>query len=728
MARNLLVLLSILLFQLSFSHHLPGQAVDDLESALAELSEQIALNAPAEEGSPEERGRIEALTAFLEPLEVPLERSEVSTGPTVHTFAEYLIAHPRSIPFRSLVVVVPLSAPVESVLLGARLAAHRSLRGEGAPVIFLGGASRDEVGPAWLSSRISGLPGVHQVALLTFSRLERGMLVEAGTVGDVAPFYMLQAVRDLTTDTLRFGIAGNRLQLARLGLSVPEEPVGSILARGVPAIQITNQESRGLSRWLSRNIFLDDQPSSPQEMVDALLGLEAALPSQGAWERNYAALQAGPTYLLLSERALLGIGGVLLISMLLYAVTKPWRVTRYARIMRKNIWQLPLLFAAIAVYLSVATILIDSIAIARVFPSLVTFAPVITFAAKLLVAITLFGMSHEALRKALFSQNSSFYSGWALLLQLLALMVLIVSNLALSFYFVWTFTLTFLFGFVRQPWLKRFIFFLSLLPPLLFVFTVIEPGETRIATALINSPTGATLLIALFLLPYLLMLFRLDLLRRALPGRRMARHTLVRRLATALFGTLGLAVLIFYDPFDDRRPVPVTVAEELLEEHTLQVSAPRPLREARVLAGGAERAMWPERRREFSLPLDGYPEVFEVDLERREFLGRTQLRYTISSPERFRSARIYLTGVEDLIIHESPFPVVEQNGETRLVIGANPPNPLLLELIVEGSRAPDLLIDAQLRRPVSSVGINASEAISVTAMSRVRSLLEVARE
>ncbi|MFW5811868.1 MAG: hypothetical protein ACOCWS_02700 [Alkalispirochaetaceae bacterium] len=726
MARALLFLLTVLLCNLLPSAPLDAQSPG--EQALSTLRESLERNAPALEGTEEEKGRIDALTAFFEPLEVPLERANVSTGPTVHTFAEYLIAHPEALPLDSLVVVVPLDAPVESILLGARLAAHPSVAERGPSVIFLGGADREEVGPTWLSSRISGLPGVQQVAILNFSRLERGMLVEAGTAGDVAPFYMLQAARDLSDRELRFALAGNKLQLARLGLAMPEEPLGALLSRGVPAVQLTNNDDPGVSRWISRRLFGEDRPVSPERMVEALIGLREELPSQGPWERNYVALQAGPVYLLLGETALLAVGGVPLISMLLYGTFKPWRVRRYARIMGKNFRQLPLLFGAVAVYLLISTTLIEAIAVARVFPSLVTYAPAITFSAKLLITITLFGLSHEALRKALFSRNSSFYSGWALFLQLLALLVLLVSNLALSFYFVWTLTLTFLFGFVGYPWLKRLIFFFALLPPLAFVFSILAPGETIMAGALINSPTHATFLIALFLLPYLLMLFRLDLLRRAVPGRRMAPHTVARRTATAVLGALGLGVLLFYDPFGADRPVPVSLEEQLAEEHTLSITAPRPLVGGRVRVAGVERAEWQERTRSLELPLDRAPEVFEVELQRREFLRRTQLRYTITTPDRLESVTITLSGVPELTILESRFPVIEGDGETTLIVGANPPNPLLVELVVEGNQAPDLMLDAKLRRTVSQIGITSDEPVSVNASARVRQLLEVSRE
>lgn len=718
MGRKLLLFLSIVSTHLLLANYLPAQEpIELLRRALEE-------NLPAPEGTEAERARLDALAGYLERQEVPTERAPVSTGPTVHTFAEYLLANPRVVNSATLTILVPLNAPIESLLAGAEAAQRSVARGEPLPVLFLGGAERDEVGPAWVANRISGLPGERQVAVLAFERVERGMLVEAGTAGDVTPFYMLKAVRDISTEELRFGIAGNRLQLARLGLSVPEQPVGNLLRRGVPAIQIGNATGAGLARWLAALLFSDRDPRERSVLVEKLLELPSLLPPEEEWERNYAVLQSGPLYLLLGESELLGIGGVVLISILLYAVSRPMRVRRYARTMQKNDWHLPFLYGAITVYLFLATMLIDTIAVVRSFPSLWTYAPVITFAAKLLIAITLFGLSHEALRKALFSQNSSFYSGWALFLHLLALIVLLFFNLALSFYFVWTFALAFFFSYVRFPWLKRLMFTFSLLPPIFFVFSVLEREENRIARVLISSPTEATLLISLILLPYLLMLFRLDLLRRAPQGRRMARHTLFRRWTTALLGLSGLAVLILYDPFGPADPVPVVIEERIEEEHTLSVSAPRPVHDAEVRVEGNARLSWPERQREFSLELQEPPEPLSLELERREFLGRTRFLYRINSIEEIRSFRANLVGVENLVIHESEFPVLEREGEVRLIVGENPPNPLLIDIVVEGNVPPDLEISAVMARPISPIGISSSEAISVSASTTLKTVLE----
>ena len=718
MARTAVTLLSIALTQLFLSQSLPAQA------PLDRLTREVRRATPAPEGTEAERARLSAIEEFLTPYDVSLERAEVSTGPRTHTFAEYLIAHPQEMRRSTLTLLVPADAPAASIRVGALMAARGAGRDGAVPVVFLGGARREEVGAAFMSARLSGIPGRRHVAALSFERVERGMLVEAGTSGDVAPFHMLQALRAVSSEELRFGINGNRLQLARLGLSVPEEPVSALLSRGLPAVQLTNLRPGDVTGRVSRLFFDDEFVAEEERLVEALFSLAEELPLEAEWERNYATLQAGPLYLLLGERTLLLVGGALLMGMLLYSVMRPRRVRRYRRIMRRNAWQLPLLYGAVAAYLFLATTVIDFISQARNFPSLWTYAPTVTFAAKLLLAVTLFGLSHEALRKAVFSQNSSFYSGWSLLLQLLALMVLLAVNLALSFYFIWTFLLTFLFGYVRYPALKRAIFLLSLLPPVLFVFTVLERGETVIAELLISSPTNATLLISLFLLPYLLMLFRLDLLHRTPKGKRVARRTFFRRLATASLGVLGLLVLLFYDPFSDEVPVPVTVRELIEDPHSLTVSAPRPVAGTAVRLDGVQLFQWDEGVRHHTAAIPGRPEVFELALARRAFLGRTHLSYTITAPIPLRRLEVALVDVPGLTVYESSFPVVEENDGPTLVIGENPPNPLELELVVAGSAAPSLRVDATMPRAISDIGIAAPEAVSISATTRFRARLQ----
>ena len=64
----------------------------------------------------------------------------------------------------------------------------------------------------------------------------------------------------------------------------------------------------------------------------------------------------------------------------------------------------------------------------------------------------------------------------------------------------------------------------------------------------------------------------------------------------------------------------------------------------------------------------------------------------------------------------------------RLIVGENPPNPLLIDIVVEGTVPPNLEVTAVMARPISPVGISSGEAISVSASTAVETVLEAPAE
>lgn len=553
----------------------------------------------------------------------------------------------------------------------------------------------------------------HALLYLDVSRLPP--VVETGGGGRVAPSWLLRAVVDAAqANGVAPRVRSGLNQLHRLGISDAPRPLVDYLDAGIPAIYLRSGQS-GL------------EPPAISEVASrlALMGADwadsfaAGVPD--AWDRHYIYFQLGRRQVVIGERVFLIVLIALLGASLLYALVFRRQFARYLRTIGRNAWNIPVLFLLIFGFLTAATYLLELLLIARRFPTIWEYYPAAYFAFKITVSVFLFSVAAQLLRHLPLSKNGSFYSAAALFMLFIDIILFSVINLSFGYYFVWAFFWAFVFSVVRQRALKAIALLLAPYFLVRVAFEVLRIPELQLTEELLLSTRG-DLLLSFMILPFLLMLIRLDfLVRHPVRGRR----AFALRLASIGTGALVAGMLVFVlvsNPFAPSTPQPVTALERVDYEEferTLTLSSPAPLGELRVLFAGEEYEL-DLSGREHTIASDLLPDVLSVRLSYEDFLDRDRASLRIDAPQPIDELEITFLSEEPMVLYDVSYPFAITPDRTRadVYVGKRPPLPLDVEFTVARGTAPAIDIVARSDRhpdplEVTGRGLEASTRLEV---------------
>jgi hypothetical protein len=240
------------------------------------------------------------------------------------------------------------------------------------------------------------------------------------------------------------------------------------------------------------------------------------------------------------------------------------------------------------------------------------------------------------------------------------------------------------------------------------------------------------LLLAGVLLPFVLMLLRLGL---AFPGRGILRRRR-RELALAglLFtaGTLLAVRLVTFSPFTPAQPQPLTATQSIsvnaagiTTSTTLLLESPGPLGDLTVIEAGTQRQV-PPAAVTAELPLAATPSPISLSVDSRQFLQQRNLTLQLAMPMSPRSLAVSLTSDEDFILIDSSFPSVQESPRAyRLLVGAFPPNPLVMEVSLPTGGVYELTLTMEFDEPLIGLSLSSRPDLQVTPRVRVQRRLEV---
>ncbi|MFO8064808.1 MAG: hypothetical protein R6V29_09285 [Spirochaetia bacterium] len=420
---------------------------------------------------------------------------------------------------------------------------------------------------------------------------------------------------------------------------------------------------------------------------------------RGSWDRHYVYGRTGEIITFLGEEAYLVLLLIVLSSPVVYGLVFQRSLRRYVRLVTHNIWTILVLLALTFFFFFLATAIIRGVLDFREFPTLWQYAPGQYFLLKLLIAIFLFAFVFHSLRGLPFPRRGSFYSASAIFLLFLDIVLLSLFDISFTFYFLWALVAAFLFSLSRRVWLKAA---LLLAAPLWIIIGVVElfaAGELQAAEALLLSPVAGNLIFAVVLLPFLLMLIRVDLMLHhhfRFPRGSTLKITVFGSAAAVV---LFAAALVYLEPFNEERPQPVEAVEVIDQEahtHSLELTSPAPLEGLEVRHGSQHyRVQTTERTHTIELP--GQPHVVSLTEDTREFLSRRQVLLTIDSSLPPEEIELSLESEDELLIYDSNFPYEggeqdrQQDGRQDrkqehidFAVGLFPPNPLQLSFTVPG--------------------------------------------
>jgi hypothetical protein len=693
-----IVLLLIVAIHFAFSQSRDASEVGEV-SAGRVMEHYRAMRSfhPRLEGSEGEERTLVYLEQVLEPYDISLATRDFSGLEDSHSFSRIATARlPGVMPGRVL-IIVPLNHAADvstdsdgSVSLAGAIALLEALAEDSnrpsLSFVFLGA----DVGDRQLGSRLllSDMEQQEEQTAAVYLDVEapgQRLSVQLGGADIPAPRWLAEpALRALARSGLPRRQHLSSLQVARSPLA-PETVLGSYLERGVPAVRIHDPApGPAFADPAERELTAEWAAAYVDFLEEAVRG--AAPPPTASWDRHYIYGVVSDSVFFVGERSYLILLLAVLASPIIYGIAFRSRLVRYVRLVARHMWALVVLAGLMFLFFFIATALIRGIMDFRDFPTLWQYAPGPYFLLKLLISIFLFAIVFQSIRGLPFPRNGSFYSASAIFLLFFDIVLLSVFDIAFTFYFLWGFLFAFFFSLPRSPWLK--LLFLLAAPAWLIIggAELFAAGELSAAEGLLLSPVSGNLIFAFVLLPFLLMLIRIDLMlhrRLRLPHGSTLRAIILGSAAAAV---LFASALVFLDPFSPERPQPVDAVEVVdltAGEHRLELSSPAPLDGLVVSRGGASFEIESATRRH-SLLLAGSPEPVSLSATANEFLSRSRRSILVDSSLEPSEVLVAVTSPQEILIFDSQFPTenVDSGRLVRFAIGPFPPNPLEISFTV----------------------------------------------
>jgi hypothetical protein len=661
----------------------------------ADFMEAITGFYPRLEGTEGETQTLAYVESELERLEIPTREHSFREFDEGHSFSRVLEARIEGEREDTIIVAAALNhrldTPVErdgSVNIAALLELARRLT-EDSPeltvrLLFLGadqgGADQHPLGTRLFLQRF--FPEGDTAVLYLSGARDRPVELRTGGGGRVSPLWLLQDTRTALEQTgVPHRVSLTQTQIARADLADNAPVIEHYLREGIPGIQLDARSSDGSRSAAGEGL-------TAVALADAayrIIGQNAeGIP--GHWDTHYLFFSLGDSFLVVTEQQYLLLLLMVVAATLLYGLVFRYRFDRYALTIARNLWNIPLLFLMTFGFAAVGTMLLRYYVELRGFPSLWEHWPFLFFLVKIALSVFLFSLAFQWLSRLPFSKNGSFYSAAAIFLLFFAVIALAATNISFSYYFVWAFFCTFLFSVFPQRWTKAVALLLAPFWLLVAAYEIFTLPALRTAGALLLSPVQGNLVLGLILLPFLLMLIRLDfLIRHPILGRRGVAVKITMVL-TGLAVAAALGYLQFERPYDAENPQPITATQRTdmnADASTLILESPAPL--GRFVLQYADREFTvrgSDRERRFALEPPAPP--WQIRAAQRPFLERTQVSVTVDSERRLSELRARLKAPEELIIFESTFPytVDAEANEVTFSIGRFPPNPLSIEFTI----------------------------------------------
>lgn len=532
-------------------------------------------------------------------------------------------------------------------------------------------------------------------ALLYLDADNLPLLLDAGGDGVVAPSWLIErTLLAAESSGIEATILPTRTQLQRLGVEDGTTQIDPFLVSGIPAVAIGNGDL-GVSAP-----DLEATPLALARFLDRWVEEFASATGTGVppiWDKHFLLFRLGPRILVIGERVFLGILLGLLLSTLLYSLLLRRQFARYIRTVGRNIWNLPVLYLLMFGFLSAATYSLELLILVRGFPTVWHYYPGAYMAFKLALAFFLFSVAAQLIRHLPLSKNGSFYSAASLFVLLVDIVLFSIINLSIGFYFMWAYFFAFLFSVVRSRFLKAICLIVS---PILLARVAIDVlrGPSLEVTELLLLSTRGDLLLAFMLLPFLLMMIRLDyLVRHPVRGRRSFALGMTSVVSGVVVGAI-VAFLLLSTPFGPSEPQPITVVEtvdypEL--ERRLTIRSPAPIGDAEVTFAGQTYALEAVDL-STTLVTNRLPDVLSARLTYSEFLDRDRGQLVITAPQPVDDLRIRFVSQEPMIIYDASFPITvapDQLG-AEILIGRRPELPLTVDFTLGGDVTPSVEIEA----------------------------------
>lgn len=577
-------------------------------------------------------------------------------------------------------------------------------------ILFLGAEFGEEsVYPLGTHQFLRNFYSPEPSAVLYFNlkTVPRQIVIRCGANGIVTPYWLINFCSEaLQSADLQFHILGTENQIFRLRSLDSSLMIGPYLSQEIPALLFEGdyepeEDLFSLSWFFKFSSFMD-------AFINKSI---SGYPD--TWDKHYLFFQFRSRFFIIEETTYLLIFLSFFGFLLLFALLFRRRIRRYRKIIFSHFWTLFILYFFIFGFLFASTLFVEALSMARGFPTLWRTVPTTFFLVKISISLLLFFALYWILRQIPFPREKSYYSAAAMYLMIMTTIIVTVFDISFSYYFIWALLWVFFFTLFHNRFLKLAAIIIApfwLIKALTDVFLL---PSLSIIQFLLFSRIYGNMMIAIMLLPFILMIIRLEFFSARHEGGREKRF--ITSITVFLFVmTVGLSVYLFtFVPYSSDSPQPVVVSETIEQDagqRLLTVESPAPLTGVRI-----ESPDYNDVRvrnvREFSVESEIIPNLVSVGTSMQKFLGRRRITVTIHSEGSPSEIAVRLLADDQIMLFDSTFPFAlsPRENEAEIFIGKNPPNPLTFQFTVAEDFPVDIKLDViytELPHSLEVVGKN----------------------
>ncbi|MEW5814557.1 MAG: hypothetical protein AB1798_04050 [Spirochaetota bacterium] len=538
------------------------------------------------------------------------------------------------------------------------------------------------------------------VLYINFKTITSRVIVRCGGNRIVSPYWMINRCdRSLKKAALDHLIRGNENQVFRIGIPGKPTAIEPYLKDGYPSLELEGVYSKTVSRNLeATKTWVQSFSKFIENFIEEN---KSGFPE--TWDQHYLFFQIRDFSLIIEETVYLIVLISVCSSLILYSLFFRKRISRYIKTLAKHFFALLLLFIMVFFFLTIGTFVLEILSKIRTFPSLWRHSPFLFFTLKISISFFLFFILFRFLKRHPFPRNDSFYSASALFYLIVNIVLLGIYDISLSYYSVWALIWSFFFTLGSN----RLIKLACLLPAPIWlvkaVYDIFTLPALQVIEFLLLKRLNGNLILASFLLPYILMLIRLDFLFKQ-HGRK--RQWIIVTIIYSLFGIsiIGLSVYFLrFSPYSASNPQPVYATEEIdldAGERSLVLGSTVPLGELSVLSYNFHTTI-NEKSLVVTQPIETYPEIFTVKQSSQRFLDRKQIRLAFGSLGLPQKVELFFSADKNILIFDSnfPFSLKPADNTATMYIGVNPPNPFYVEFTVPEDIKLDLAVTITYTNP-----------------------------